>query len=295
MKVQLYRVGGLLFELRLPDDVEIERLLPSFWGFEATEVVGEEPAFCLQTQEQALAFPDGEVEVLEESDNDMGHVRLSRLAGYYLVEVCQRMGGVTHRLLATADFRKVQACLHWEDTDAGAVLSSMVRIVYSQAVLLHRGVSLHASCVVSDGKAYLFMGKSGTGKSTHSRLWLEHFPNVELLNDDNPVVCLEDDDRVYAYGTPWSGKTPCYKNRRYPVGGIVRLKQAPRNIFYRKQGVEAFVALLPGTSGIRQDERLDDALCETLAELAERVTVGGLECRPDKEAAEVCREGIVKR
>lgn len=86
------------------------------------------------------------------------------------------------------------------------------------------------------------MGKSGTGKSTHSLLWMKYIQGTELLNDDNPTLRIVD-GKVYAYGTPWSGKTPCYKSLSYPVGGMVRLKQAPVNRFVRQQEVEAFIAL----------------------------------------------------
>ena len=63
------------------------------------------------------------------------------------------------------------------------------------------------------------MGKSGTGKSTHSRLWLENVPGATLLNDDNPIVRLTLVGAI-VYGSPWSGKTPCYKNESAPLAGV---------------------------------------------------------------------------
>ena len=57
----------------------------------------------------------------------------------------------------------------------------------------------------------MLLGKSGTGKSTHSRLWLKYIPDTKLLNDDNPAVRIMDNNTIMIYGTPWSGKTPCYK------------------------------------------------------------------------------------
>ena len=135
------------------------------------------------------------------------------------------------------------------------------------------------------------MGKSGTGKSTHSALWLKHIPGCTLLNDDNPAVRLVGDGAV-AYGTPWSGKTPCYRNLSYPIGGMVRLSQAPANRFVRRREVDAFVVLYPGCSVITDDERLNGALCDTLARLTERVTVGTLECLPDEAAATLCWQNL---
>lgn len=77
---------------------------------------------------------------------------------------------------------------------------------------------VHASVVGYDGGAYMFLGRSGTGKSTHSRLWLENIEGTYLLNDDNPVIRFIDGE-VMAYGSPWSGKTPCYRNESLPISG----------------------------------------------------------------------------
>lgn len=116
-------------------------------------------------------------------------------------------------------------------------------------------------------------------------------PGTELLNDDNPTIRLIE-GKAYAYGTPWSGKIPCYKPFCFPLGGMVRLKQAPVNRFYRQTEVEAFAAILPGCSVIRQDTVLRTCLYDTLVQLAEQVPVGVLECRPDEEAAVMCHRAL---
>ncbi|RZF61691.1 hypothetical protein [Sphingobacterium corticibacterium] len=64
----------------------------------------------------------------------------------------------------------------------------MLMVTYGQAVLSFSTILLHASVIEQDGQGYAFLGKSGTGKSTHSRLWLLHIPNAALLNDDNPAI-----------------------------------------------------------------------------------------------------------
>ena len=95
-----------------------------------------------------------------------------------------------------------------------------------------------------------------------------------------------------AYGTPWSGKTPCYRNECAPVAGIVRLQQSPQNRFTPLCGPEAFAALLPSCSAVRRDARLQDALHDTLVRVAGLVPVGWLECLPDREAARLCLEEL---
>ena len=83
---------------------------------------------------------------------------------------------------------------------------------------------LHASAVVYEGAAYLFSGPSGTGKSTHTALWRELFPQSYILNDDKPVIWPEK-GKISAWGTPFSGRTDLQVNRGVPVKGICFLKQ----------------------------------------------------------------------
>ena len=158
-----------------------------------------------------------------------------------------------------------------------------------------QGVALFHSSTVSFGdKAYMFLGVSGTGKSTHSSLWLKYIEGTELLNDDNPVVRVFDDDSVTVYGSPWSGKTPCYRNLSYPLGGIVLLSQAPYNKIHRLEGIQAYVALVPSISGKRWEERIADGLHRTENALAMNVPVWHLECLPDEAAAQLCHKTIVR-
>jgi hypothetical protein len=145
----------------------------------------------------------------------------------------------------------------------------------------------------------MFLGQSGTGKSTHARLWLRYNEGSALLNDDNPVVRFfapetpEGVARAVVYGSPWSGKTPCYKNESLPLGGIVLLSQAPFNKIQRLRGVKAYAALVPSISGKRWERLIADGLHYTENALASNVPVWYLECLPDEGAARLCRETIV--
>ena len=113
----------------------------------------------------------------------------------------------------------------------------------------------------------------------------------EIRRIENRISGLK--DAAYAYGTPWSGKTPCYRPLSFPVGGMVRLKQASANRFRRQEGANAFVAIYPGCSVIGQDAGLRSHLYDTLVCLAEMVPVGVLECLPDREAALLCHRELL--
>ena len=120
---------------------------------------------------------------------------------------------------------------------------------------------------------------------------IEAFPGTELLNDDNPAVrILPDGPRVF--GTPWSGKTACWRNLSAPLCGIVRLRQAPFDSFEPLDGVQAFSEVYPGCSVLRSDAFLHERLCDNLEMLCSLVKVGRMACLPDLEAARICAAGI---
>ena len=288
--VGYYKVADFNFGISLRNEVDLDKLLPSFRPFRNLSGADEAKLFELVERESLPERPDAQL--IDETVNDMGHTKLYRRGGGYRIELRYGKDVQPHIADVNPDFTEVDAFLRWDDRYASLALSSMLRIVYSQAVLPHSAVSLHASVVVKDGKAVLFMGKSGTGKSTHSRLWLKNIPGTSLLNDDNPIVRLREDEAV-VYGSPWSGKTHCYLNESAPVAAFVRLKQAPYNEFAVKEDVDAFKALLPGCSVVRHDPMLHSSLCATLIGLSSLVIVGEMACLPDKEAAEICYANVI--
>ena len=176
--------------------------------------------------------------------------------------------------------------------DTKLAIDNALMVLYALATAEQQTVLFHAAVVSHGGKGYLFLGPSGTGKSTHARLWLQHIEGTELVNDDNPVVRIADDGTVVVYGSPWSGKTPCYRNVSGPLGGIVMLSQAPYNKIRRLGGIESYVALMESISGKRWDKRIADGLHETENTLASTVAVWHLACLPDQAAAELCNNTV---
>lgn len=154
-------------------------------------------------------------------------------------------------------------------------------------------LAVHSSCIVYRGKAVLFLGESGTGKSTHTRLWREHIPGAVLLNDDSPMIRVED-GKVWAYGSAWSGKTPCYKNEVMPLKAVVRLSQAPYNKIEQYMPLRAYASLMPACSCMRWDRRSTDALHRTVEKVIKVVKGWHLECLPDADAAYVCNSAVTK-
>ena len=166
-------------------------------------------------------------------------------------------------------------------------INNALMLMYAFSTACMGTLEMHASVTVQNGYGYLFLGKSGTGKSTHSALWLKHIQGTLLLNDDNPVVRIMD-GKAFVYGTPWSGKTPCYKNEHYPVGAVVRLNQAPSNSVRRLTLPEALATVIASSSGFRAIKELADGLYATEAAIVTSVPFYSLDCLPDQAAAELC-------
>lgn len=153
-------------------------------------------------------------------------------------------------------------------------------------------VLIHSSTIVHQNKAVLFLGESGTGKSTHTRLWLKHIPDAHLLNDDSPVIAVEEEG-VFVYGSPWSGKTHCYHQLRFPLAAAVRLSQAPYNKIHRLSIIEAFSSIQPSfPPALAQDEQFLDMMVDMLSEVLLQVPVYHLECLPDEAAAWTSHDAI---
>lgn len=160
------------------------------------------------------------------------------------------------------------------------------------ATVGHDVTPVHSSAIVCNGRAVLFLGESGTGKSTHTRLWRENIAGAVLLNDDSPFIGFVD-GRVTAFGAPWSGKTPCYKQEHYPIAAIVRLSQAPHNAIRPLRSVHAIGALLPSlTPAFGYDDELQDRMLATLSKIISQVPVYHLECLPDAAAARLSYDTV---
>lgn len=164
---------------------------------------------------------------------------------------------------------------------------------YSFATLPHKTLLIHSSVIVKDGKAVMCLGESGTGKSTHTRLWLENIKGAERLNDDGPVVRAMENGAVEVFGSPWSGKGAVYRQAHYPVAGFLRLSQAPHNKIKRLRGMAAFGALLPSSlPTLQKEERTLDSLCGALSDMVCGAAAYHLECLPNGEAAQLSYETI---
>ena len=190
-------------------------------------------------------------------------------------------------LICSKDYREGRIIL--PECKFKKVFYEALKMMYDLATAGKDTLHVHAAVVSCGGKGYLFLGPSGTGKSTHAQLWIKHIGGTELVNDDNPVVR----DGI-VYGSPWSGKTPCYRNVSYPIGGIVRLSQAPYNKIRRLSGIEAYVDLAESVGGKFWDSRIAEGLHQAENRVASTIPMWHLECLPDEAAARLCHDTITR-
>ena len=157
---------------------------------------------------------------------------------------------------------------------------------FYRQLLHYSGMMLHASCIVLDGKAYLFTAPSGTGKSTHTQLWLKVFGDrAQILNDDKPAIRLVD-GTWYAYGTPWSGKTDMNTNIKAPIAGICVLSRGPENRI-KPCGTHNAIRVILEQTVRSPNAAFMEILLGLVDRLVTNVPVWHLECNKSPEAAAV--------
>ena len=163
---------------------------------------------------------------------------------------------------------------------------------FSYWLLRFSGMMLHASAIELDGRAYLFSGPCGIGKSTHTRLWKEEFSSSVIFNDDKPALRLID-GRWFAYGTPWSGKNHVNANMRVPLAGICFLKRGAENSIRRLSTVEAVPRLINQTMRVFGKEGELDLMLRAVESLAKNIPIYELSALPNGEAARLTHDTML--
>ena len=112
------------------------------------------------------------------------------------------------------------------------------------------------------------------------------------MNDDNPIVRIIDNKPVI-YGSPWSGKTPCYRNIKAPLGAVTKIDRAKQNSVERLSPTIAFSQVLPSCSSMKWDKVVFRNPYDTVIKLIETIpSVNVLHCLPDEDAARTCYNAI---
>ena len=207
---------------------------------------------------------------------------------------------VLNRIDANADWSEIEVRLCCEDFSG---LDKNFRAFNAFGEMLHyvlfarSGIAIHSSCIKYADKTVLFSAPSGTGKSTHTRLWKKYYPDTVIINDDLPALRIfEDGDgnkTAYAYGTPWAGKTQTHENEFAPVRAIVFLKQAKENSIRKVSGAEAAVWMLHSIRTPVLPDCMHKSL-DMVSKFLETVPVYELSCDISQEAVETVKNELFR-
>ena len=301
--IKHYQVAHIGFSLSYPDYCQkvMDTLLGAYQGFECDEQVASaaRTSFTLTLSEsgEELRKPAGFKEECRQDEE--GQLIISGSLGEKQKAFLMAMTDMKSILVTGLDYQhsslQVPAGIFSQKSAFGAIKATVdtsLMLLYAMRSATGDTLLFHSSTVVKEGKAYLFLGKSGTGKSTHSGLWLKHIAGTRLLNDDNPVVYVTPEGTPMVSGSPWSGKTPCYKNEEYPVGGIVQLRQALENKIRKQTVIEAYVSLKSSVSGKAWEKEIADGQHQTIEKLIGATRLYQLDCLPDAGAALLCSQTI---
>ena len=277
--IRTFQVAGLSFSLELPDDFPAAGLLHNYDPFLCPAECSEASLFSLTITDKAPGKPGEPLLRSKEQTGEPVVGFFRSVGGYQAAFAPAPSKPICGVLQMWDDFREGQLYTDGSPADRAFAVNNALMLLFAFAAPPHAALEMHASVVTRGVRGFLFLGKSGTGKSTHTRLWLENISGTELLNDDNPVLRIVD-GVARVYGSPWSGKTPCYKAQDAPVGAIVRLSQAPQNRIERLSTVQAYASVMASCSGFRPIRTLADAQHETLSQVAQLVPCYHLECLP---------------
>lgn len=288
-----FEVAESIFSIYYEGEIPLKKLIPSYAPFHIKEIDAQKVAFRLYVSiaPQVVSLDAQEVGQFDCGGVNHGVYRCEN--GDYYITIGTLEGGISCVLHTTPDFSECRASLQGTEADHAFGLNNALMIAFSFSTACDNTLLIHSSVPMHRNKGILCLGKSGTGKSTHSRLWMENIPGTDLLNDDNPALRYHPESgKVIVYGTPWSGKTPCYRNMSIEVGAFIQLEQYPQNIIRRESAVKAFATILSACSTMIWDKASYQHICQTVAKIAGIAPVFHLQCLPNAAAAQTSHHAI---
>lgn len=289
ISIQVSETSQTASALGIESSLFLDYILPSFIPFKSDDVPSDaKPLMSLTIVDNLKEIKDAHL--IRDVDTGNGMTRVDRLpSGGYQFLVRDISGFPCALLQTSTQFSDCKVAIRGSLSTMRFALNNALMLSYAFSSAYYDTLLIHASVVRHDGSSYAFTAKSGTGKSTQVANWLRNIPNCDLVNDDNPIIRIEYDGnetpRAILYGSPWSGKTPCYRNIRTPLAAIVMIKRDDHNEMIPQSPLEAFITVLSACSAMKWDTELYSRVCKTCSLFVENIQVTELHCLPDAQSA----------
>lgn len=241
------------------------------------------PALCMEYAfcESPIPFPEQSAGI-----NNM-RFRLDTATG------CTCMWEDQHPLLLTAQPGWTQVkILSRLPALPERIEKNLSMLAFQSRFCLSDGIFMHGAVVELQGRAVVFTGSSGVGKSTQAALWKKHF-GARILNGDKAFLQCGSHE-IRAFGSPWSGSSPDFLNASAPLQAVVVLQQANENQIRRLSIPESLSLFATHCYYPYWDAALVERTMASLDRLLVQIPVYHLRCRPDKQAAETAQRQICK-
>lgn len=285
-----YCVGGHKIRITSGDErIDLNPYLASFVPFIIEEEEGSDDyLFHLSVVPRLREVPEEERRLIRDVDTGNGMTRVDRLNdGGYQFLIRDVFGNPCALLITSPKFDNCRCAIRGSYSTRRFALNNALMLTYAFSAAYHDTLLIHASVIRHNGKAYAFTAKSGTGKSTQVANWLRNIEGCDMMNDDNPIIRMIDGKPIL-YGSPWSGKTPCYRNVMADLGAVLLIERDKRNHVTPMEPLTAFTTLLGACSSMKWDMDIYQNICTTVSQFVENIKVVTLHCLPDAESALVC-------
>lgn len=251
---------------------------------------GKDDCVYADCNDMTEATPDGSYNI------EHGKVLVYINPPHLNIRIADTQGRVMCRMRSTRDFTHSVCMLYGSDCNTRSLaLSDAIMMMLTFRGSYHDTAIIHAAAVKKGNAAYAFIGRSGIGKSTHARMWTEHIDGACLLNDDSPIVRIFD-GKAIVYGSPWSGKTPCYRNVGAPLHAIAEIVRDSDNHVNRLPPSVSLARLASACSTLPCVAAIHRNTTNIIIKMV--TTLGGIyamHCRPDAEAATVAHSGMTQK
>lgn len=209
------------------------------------------------------------------------------------IKVCKRFDEYSYNIIFTQKKGKSGGTVYFTDNgyeklkttnELFEMIDTMSALLYYDALLLH------SSFIEHNGKAVLFSGNSGAGKSTQADIWKE-YRGAQVINGDRAILS-RDENGWTACGNPACGSSGICENKKFPLDTIVFVKQSKINKVNELSGFEKFMRLTSQLfCGARKKDDTEK-LMQLTEKLASEIRIIELECTADERAADVLAETI---